>query len=223
MVDWEVTEEEFSEEDFKLPQTKSTIFLKRIFDITLALVALIFFLPIGSLLALSIVLEDRGPILYAQKRVGKGGRFFYIFKFRSMICKADKHGDLGGMRGMDWRITKVGALMRNTALDELPNLLNILIGDMSFVGPRPERPGAHRKLSQAIPGFENRVQITPGLICVGALCNVDTETWIQEMKREIHYDMFYVHKYSLLFDIILITAGLRTTLFLKWGTQERKL
>lgn len=222
-IQYEETDDQYKQEEFLIDKAQSTPILKRLFDITLSLLAILFFLPIAALLAFAIILEDRGPILYAQKRIGKGGTFFYLYKFRSMIVNADKHGDLGGVRGRDWRVTRIGQAMRDTAMDELPQLFNILVGQMSFVGPRPERPIHHRRLSAKISDFPLRAQVVPGLAGLAALCNTkERDTFIKEMRCEILYDLFYVRRQSVCFDAALVFAGVKTTLLKDWGTEKRK-
>ena len=137
--------------------------LKRSFDISLAGLGLILSSPLWALIAVAIKLEDGGPIFYGQPRVGKNCREFQSVKFRSMVADSDaKWGAMPAQEG-DPRITRVGRVLRATAMDELPQLWNIFRGDMSFVGPRPEWTELVKEFRQEIPGFDRRHAVTPGL------------------------------------------------------------
>ena len=142
-----------------LQKKKATLFFKRLFDICLSLILLVILSPIFLVLSICIKLEDGGPIFYRQQRITTYGRVFRIFKFRTMVMNADKMGPLV-TQDNDSRITKIGKKIRSFRLDEVPQLINVLIGDMSFVGPRPEVPGyadllegADRKILKLKPGI----------------------------------------------------------------------
>ncbi len=193
--------------------------MKRIFDFSLALVGLFVSLPLWFVFGLIIWLEDRGPVFYSQDRVGKGGMIFRSIKFRSMIFDAEK--DLGPVQAKknDPRITKMGSFLRKTAMDELPQLLNILKGDMSFVGPRALRTveiesadSSCAKTIFQIPGFKKRSSIQPGL--TGAAQVFASRSLPREEKFK--YDLWYVDNMSFWLDIRLMVKSLFTTFRAKW-------
>ena len=165
-----------------------------------------------------IYLEDGRPIFYFQRRVGKGGRVFKAIKFRSMVKDAEKYTGPVWAKENDARVTRVGRLLRATALDELPQVLNILKGDMSFVGPRPERPELMRKFSQEIPDFPLRLKVRPGLTGPAQVYgNYDSHP-----RKKLRYDLFYIKNMSPWFDIKLLFLSLYVTLKGKWETRSRK-
>ena len=137
-------------------------FLNRIFDITLASMLLIPTLPLLLITALLIKIYSPGPILYRQKRVGLNGQTFDVYKFRSMRSDAEKNGPIWASKN-DTRVTKVGKVIRLFRIDEIPQVINIFKGEMSFIGPRPERPEFVEKLSKLIPRYSERHKIKPGL------------------------------------------------------------
>ena len=143
-------------------ESKFYNFYQRTLDIILSLIGLIIGLPLILIFGLLIKLEDKGPMTYKQERVGKDGKVFYIYKLRSMRTDAEKFGAQWATKN-DPRITKVGNFIRKTRIDELPQLFNILRGDMSIIGPRPERPSFTIEFNKDIPGFINRLAVRPGL------------------------------------------------------------
>ena len=136
---------------------------KRIFDIICSLCGLIIGFPILVIFGIVIKLEDKGPIFYKQERLGKDGIKFYVYKLRSMRVDAEKIGGAQWAQKNDPRVTKVGNFIRKTRIDEIPQLFNILKGDMSLIGPRPERPELTYQFNQEIPGFVDRLLVKPGL------------------------------------------------------------
>ncbi len=195
--------------------------MKRIFDFSLALVGLFISLPLWFVFGLMIWLEDRGPVFYFQDRVGIGGRIFRSIKFRSMIFDAEK--GLGPVQAKenDPRITKLGRLLRKTAMDELPQLLNILKGEMSFVGPRALRTVEIESTDSSsvkpifqIPGFKKRSSIRPGL--TGAAQVFASRNLAREEKFK--YDLWYVDNMGFWLDIRLILKSVVTTFRAKWDT-----
>ena len=195
--------------------------MKRIFDFYLALVGLFISSPLWFIFGLIIWLEDRGPVFYFQDRVGIGGRIFRSIKFRSMILDAEK--GLGPVQAKenDPRVTKLGGFLRKTAMDELPQLLNILKGEMSFVGPRALRTveiestdSLSAKAIFQIPGFEKRSSIRPGL--TGAAQVFATRRLAREEKFK--YDLWYVDNMGFWLDIRLILRSVVTTFRAKWDT-----
>ncbi|WP_156495219.1 TIGR03013 family XrtA/PEP-CTERM system glycosyltransferase, partial [Oleiphilus sp. HI0128] len=138
--------------------------LKKLFDLTVASLILLLTWPFMLITAIAVKLESDGPILYSQTRVGLNGKEFSIYKFRSMAQDAEKDGKAVWATKNDARVTKVGAFIRNTRLDELPQLYNVFTGDMSFVGPRPERPQFVEELKEQIPFYDARHKVKPGLM-----------------------------------------------------------
>ncbi|HHJ36221.1 MAG TPA: TIGR03013 family PEP-CTERM/XrtA system glycosyltransferase [Gammaproteobacteria bacterium] len=178
---------------------------KRSLDILVVLTLLPIALPFTLMVSLAIFIESRGrgPILYSQTRVKQDGMLFKIYKFRSMVTDAEKDGVARWASKNDSRITQVGAFIRKCRLDELPQLYNVLNGDMSFVGPRPERPEFIEKLSQTIPYYEERHRVKPGLTGWAQICYAygDTE---EDSIEKLQYDLFYVKNYSVLLDLLIL-------------------
>jgi lipopolysaccharide/colanic/teichoic acid biosynthesis glycosyltransferase len=180
-------------------------FLKRPFDIAFSFVGIIVSLPLWILITLLVWIEDRGPIFYLQERVGKGGRLFNALKFRSMVINAEKEPVQAAAN--DPRITRIGKILRASALDELPQLVNILKGDMSFVGPRALRPEEKevdpgsdvRELSE-IPCYNKRHTIRPGLT---GLTQVYLPTYAPR-RQKFRYDLLYIKKQSFWLDLKII-------------------
>ncbi|RME80955.1 MAG: sugar transferase [Planctomycetota bacterium] len=184
---------------------------KRIFDIGLSSFGIILFFIPALIFALAIVLEEWGPVFYVQDRVGKDGKIFRFYKFRTMRVNAD---DLPPPENPedDYRITKVGRFLRRTAMNELPQLINILKGDMSFVGPRPDLPECVEKNSKELPRYHLRHKVRPGLT---GLAQVYAKKNAPE-RQKLRWDLLYVEKCSLKLDIILICRSVVRTLKGKW-------
>jgi lipopolysaccharide/colanic/teichoic acid biosynthesis glycosyltransferase len=201
-------------------------FIKRVLDITLAAIGLVLSSPLWLLVSLAIFLADRGPVLFLQKRVGKGGKEFRIVKFRTMkpIAKGETPHRVTDI-AKDPRVTRIGRGLRATALDELPVLLNILKGDMSFVGPKPlpyrvegwERM-RYDNIGQ-VPGYKKRGRVRPGLtgtaqVYVGKSASLS-------YRRRFHYDNLYVDRMSLWLDIKLIWLSFLIAFRGGWEHRER--
>ncbi|HAP19850.1 MAG TPA: exopolysaccharide biosynthesis polyprenyl glycosylphosphotransferase [Lachnospiraceae bacterium] len=182
-------------------------FFKRVLDLTISLIAMIPFAPVMLLVALAIKIEDRGPVFYKQKRVTLNGREFDILKFRSMIVDAEKGGYNMEMRanGKDPRITKVGSFIRACRIDELPQILNIIKGDMSIVGPRPERIENVAAYSDRIPEFEDRLKVRGGLTGYAQIYG----KYNTSAYDKVRLDLMYIENYSLFLDIKLIFMTLQ--------------
>ena len=187
---------------------------KRALDLILVLTALVPAAPVMALVALAIRLEDGGPIFYRQKRMTQNGREFDILKFRSMIPNAEKHSGAVLASENDPRITKVGRFIRATRLDELPQLLNILKGDMSIVGPRPERREIADRYRRELPEFDYRLKVPGGLTGYAQIYGKYNTTPADKLRL----DMIYIENYSLLLDIRLMLLTLRI-LFTRESTQ----
>lgn len=183
----------------KVSGSKFYLFIKRVFDIVAALGAgLVLLLPM-VIIGILIKLDSPGPVLYRQERLGKGGKPFLLLKFRSMRLDAEADGPQWAKEN-DERCTKIGQMLRQTRLDELPQLINIVKGEMSLVGPRPERAYFYDKFETYIPGFRNRLLVTPGLTGwaqVNGGYNLGPE-------EKIIFDMEYIEKRSVWMDILCI-------------------
>ena len=184
---------QFGAEEESLPAAVSAA--KRGFDIAVALVGILFTLPLWPLLALAIRLESPGPVIFRQLRVGRAGTnrtvLFEMWKFRSMRADAEKASGAVWAAKSDPRVTRVGWFLRKTRLDELPQLVNVLKGDMSVVGPRPERPGFYGKLERAIPFFAERTcGLRPGITGF-AQVRQGYDTCIDDVRRKVGFDHAY--------------------------------
>lgn len=183
--------------------------VKRVYDIFFAtffgLISLIF-LPF---LSLAIKLESKGPLILKQKRIGLGGKEFTAYKFRSMIDNAEKETGAQWAKEKDKRITRIGRIIRKTRIDEIPQFWNIIKGDMSFVGPRPERPEFVEILKQEIPFYNERHLIKPGLTG-WAQINFPYGASIEDAKEKLQYDLFYIKNQSIALDISTILKTLNT-------------
>ena len=192
---------------------------KRAVDIIAVLLILPLALPVMLLVSLAILVESmgRGPILYSQTRVKQDGELFEIYKFRSMVTDAEKDGVARWASKNDARITKVGLFLRKGRFDELPQLFNVLKGDMSFVGPRPERPEFIEKLAATIPYYEERHRVKPGLTGWAQICYSygDTE---KDAIEKLQYDLYYVKNYSVLLDMLILLQTAEVVLLSK-GAQ----
>lgn len=189
-------------------------FVKRAFDLTLSLFAAIVLSPIMLITALLIHLEDGGPVFFKQERVTLGGKRFMILKFRSMIVDAEKDGRPHPAGEKDDRITKVGNIIRATRIDELPQLLNIISGDMSIVGPRPERWEHVEKYSEEIPEFAYRLKVKGGLTGYAQVYGKYNTTALDKLKL----DLLYITNYSFLLDLQIIFQTVKI-LFVKESTE----
>ena len=182
--------------------------IKRLLDVVLSLIAVIIASPIMLVIAIAIKLEDGGPVFYKQKRATLGGDVFEILKFRSMIVDAEKPGQSIPATDKDPRITKVGNIIRATRVDELPQILNILKGDMSIVGPRPERVEHVEEYEKLIPEFGFRLKVKGGLTGYAQIYGKYNTTPYDKLRL----DLMYIENYSLLTDIKLILMTIRILL-----------
>lgn len=173
---------------------------KRTFDVIASLIGLIVGIPLIFIFGVLIKLEDNGPIIYKQERLGKDHKKFNVYKLRSMKTDAEKIGGAQWAKKNDDRVTKVGKFIRKTRIDEIPQLFNILKGDMSLIGPRPERPELTYKFNKEIPGFVNRLCIKPGLT---GLAQVNGGYDISA-EEKLKWDMIYIKKRSIFMDINIL-------------------
>jgi sugar transferase (PEP-CTERM system associated) len=185
---------------------------KRAFDVSVSVVLLIFTLPVMLAAALAIVFEDGGPALYRQERIGRGGVSFTLSKFRSMRVDAEAAGTPQWALNGDPRVTRVGAVMRKFRIDELPQLLNVLAGDMSFVGPRPERPYFVAALAEKIAFYAERHSVKPG-ITGWAQINYPYGASPEDAREKLAYDLYYVKNRTLFLDFLILLQTVRVILF----------
>lgn len=188
-----------------------TDLLKRSFDILVSSIFLALTLPFTLIAALLIKLESRGPILYRQERVGLHGRPFMVLKLRSMRQDAETGGSPQWAQVRDPRVTRVGAVIRKTRIDELPQLINVLRGNMSFVGPRPERPFFVDQLGREIPFYRERHCVKPG-ITGWAQINYPYGASLEDSRQKLSYDLYYAKNHGLFLDFIIILSTVRVIL-----------
>ena len=191
-----------------------TRLVKRTIDLTLALVMAIVALPLMAFTALIVWLDDGGPVLYRQERVGENGRTFVLSKFRSMRKDAESGGQPIWAKDGDDRVTRVGLFLRMTRLDELPQLWNVIRGDMSFVGPRPERPFFVERLSRAIPFYQQRHAVKPGLTG-WAQVKYRYGSSLEDAMEKLRYDLYYIKHLSVFFDLTIVFDTVKVVLFRK--------
>jgi len=187
--------------------------LKRAIEFVVALVGGVVLLPVELLIALAVALTSRGPIFIRQKRVGKNGSIFTLYKFRSMVAlaadgQAETQGAQWAMKG-DARVTPLGKFLRASHLDELPQFINLIRGDISFVGPRPERPEFVAKLEKQIPYYETRLLIKPG-VSGWAQLNHRADLDLADVKQKLQYDIYYLKNRSLILDLAIIVKTIKT-------------
>jgi lipopolysaccharide/colanic/teichoic acid biosynthesis glycosyltransferase len=163
------------------------------------------------LAALAIVLEDRGPVFYQQERVGRDGRMFQVLKFRSMRQDAERDGTPTWAAANDRRITRVGRIIRTLRIDELPQVLNVVKGDMSFVGPRPERAYFVEQLGREIPYYGVRHTIKPGITGL-AQVRYQYGASVEDAVQKLQYDLYYVKNNSLFLDLLILIDTVQVVL-----------
>jgi exopolysaccharide biosynthesis polyprenyl glycosylphosphotransferase len=185
--------------------------LRRGFDLALSSALLLITLPVLAITAVAIKLDSPGPVFYRQTRVGQHGRVFTLFKFRSMTVTAEQNGAVWAQKN-DPRVTRVGKFIRLTRIDEIPQVFNVLRGDMAFIGPRPERPEFVARLAQIIPHYNARAAIRPGITGWAQVSYPygasDEDSW-----QKLTYDLYYVRRRSLFLDLIILVSTVRVVLF----------
>ena len=192
---------------------------KRAFDLAVLLLAHLLLLPVvlavWTLIPLAIWLEDRGPIFYTQRRAGKGGRIFDLFKFRSMVVDAEQVTGAVWADEDDPRVTRVGRFLRARALDELPQIINVWRGELSLVGPRPERPELVAKFIQETPEFSRRLEVRPGLTGPAQVYG----RYASRPRNKLRYDTLYIRTMSPWLDLKLLFMSVIVTLRAKWQAR----
>jgi exopolysaccharide biosynthesis polyprenyl glycosylphosphotransferase len=187
------------------------LYFKRVGDILIASLLLIITAPVMIVTALLVKISSRGPVFYIQKRSGLRGKVFSILKFRSMTVSAEKEGIQLATKG-DARVTWIGKLIRPVRIDELPQLFNILRGDMSFIGPRPERPELIEQIIEKVPLFKKRLLVKPGLTG-WAQVKYAYVSQIEHMNIKLSYDLYYINNISILFDFKILLYTIETIIF----------
>jgi sugar transferase (PEP-CTERM system associated) len=183
---------------------------------SLALIGFVLSLPIALITAILIKLDSKGPVFYRQERVGKNGRSFEVIKFRSMKTDAEKDGTPIWAQSGDERVTRVGRIIRKIRIDEIPQFWNILKGEMSFVGPRPERPHFVSQLAQEIPFYDHRHLVAPGLTG-WAQTKYPYGGSVEDAKQKLQYDLYYIKNQSLSLDLVIVFDTVKTVLFGRGG------
>lgn len=192
---------------------------KRPFDLTVLVASHVLlspFLLLYPMIALLVWLEDRGPIFFRQQRMGRDGRIFSILKFRTMVPDAHQFGPDWTLE-FDARITRVGRVLRRTALDELPQLLSIWKGDMSFVGPRALAVSEQKRLEEQIPGFHQRLRVSTGLTGLAQIYNRDDDDHVK-----LGFDLEYIQRMSPFLDVKLLLLSVANTLRGRWDRRGKK-
>ncbi|MGI4718198.1 MAG: TIGR03013 family XrtA/PEP-CTERM system glycosyltransferase [Janthinobacterium lividum] len=187
-------------------------FMKRTFDLVCSTLILALTFPLMLLAALLVKMEDRGPVFYSQERVGKDGKTFFVHKFRSMRVDAEKAGKPQWAAQNDPRVTRFGNFMRKTRIDELPQILNVFKGEMSFVGPRPERPYFVEQLIEVVPYYNVRHSVKPG-ITGWAQVRYGYGSSAEDALQKLQYDLYYVKNNSLFLDVLILINTLKVVLF----------
>ena len=189
-----------------------TRFSKRLFDLVFASVAFVLAAPLTLLTALAVYLDSDGPVLYCQERVGEHGRRFTVFKFRSMRVDAEREGTPMWAKDKDDRVTRVGRFIRKTRLDELPQLWNVLRGDMSFVGPRPERAFFVEQLAKEIPFYQQRHAVKPG-VTGWAQVKYEYGSSVEDAMEKLRYDLYYIKHLSIALDLSIVFDTVKVVMF----------
>ena len=202
-----------TEEGFSLNTRGSLRRMKRVLDLCAAFILLVCTSPIMLLAALAVRFESPGPVIYSQRRVGLFGKTFTVFKFRSMRNDAEKNGAVWATKS-DPRVTKVGKFIRKTRIDELPQLWNVLKGEMSLIGPRPERPEFVEELEKEIPFYSLRHAVKPGVTAWAQVCYPYGSS-VDDSRRKLEYDLYYAKNMSLLLDIKIVLKTIGVILFPK--------
>jgi lipopolysaccharide/colanic/teichoic acid biosynthesis glycosyltransferase len=187
------------------PRTSRYGLVKVVFDLVLAVVLLVIAAPVIALMGLLVKLTSKGPAFYSQLRVGRNGRVFWIYKLRTMTHNCESQSGAKWATACDSRVTLLGRFLRKTHLDELPQLWNVLWGDMSLVGPRPERPEFFPGLEEQIPNYRDRLVVRPGLTGL-AQVQLPADTDIESVRRKLVYDRYYIEHMGLWLDIRLIMS-----------------
>ncbi len=195
---------------YRLFFKKGYVILKPILDYFVAIIALIITLPMFFIAGVMIKLTTSGPVLYFQERVGKDGRVFRLIKFRTMYVDAESQIGPVWAKKNDTRITPVGRILRKMHIDELPQLINVIKGEMGMVGPRPERPFFVKKFNEDISGYANRLSVKPGITGL-AQCYHKYDETIRDVKNKLRYDLIYIEKMCWMFDLKILFLTIKVS------------
>jgi sugar transferase (PEP-CTERM system associated) len=185
--------------------------IKRAFDVVVSMLLLVVTLPVMAVVAVAIAMESNGPVIYRQERVGHRGKKFILLKFRSMSHDAEKDGKASWASVNDSRVTGVGRFIRRARIDELPQLINVLRGEMSFVGPRPERPQFVSMLTEKIPFYAVRHSVKPG-VTGWAQVRYSYGATVEQTEKKLEYDLYYVKNHTLLLDLLVLLETIRVVM-----------
>jgi sugar transferase (PEP-CTERM system associated) len=187
-------------------------FLKRFIDISFSFIMLVMLLPVILATAILIKIDSKGPVFFLQSRVGQKRKIYNVFKFRSMIVDAEKQSGPVWAESNDDRITRIGKFIRKWRIDEIPQLWNVLKGDMSFAGPRPERDYFVKKLEDVIPYYSQRFSVKPG-VTGWAQVSYGYGASVEDAVEKLNYDLFYIKNMSIFMDLIIILRTIKIVLF----------
>lgn len=190
---------------------KTYAVLKRILDVAFSIAGVIVLSPLLLLLALAVKLTSKGPIIYSQTRVGKDGKLFEIYKLRTMKVDAEKDSGPVWARSNDNRLTPIGKFLRKSHMDELPQFINVINGDMSIIGPRPERPVFVDEFKKTIEGYQGRLAVKPGITGLAQVRHRYDAT-IEDVKKKLKYDLLYIKKMCLMSDFRIILRTFRVVI-----------
>jgi sugar transferase (PEP-CTERM system associated) len=198
-------------------RSRLNLAVKRALDLSFGLFGLVLSLPVMVIVAIAVKLDSKGPAIFRQERVGLGGKTFDVLKFRSMRVDAEESNGAQWAKKDDPRATRVGKFIRKFRLDELPQFINVIRGDMSFVGPRPERPVFVDQLGKKISYYDERHSVRPG-VTGWAQVQYPYGATVEDAYRKLEYDLFYLKNMSVLFDCVIVFQTVRTVLA---GTSAR--
>ncbi len=193
------------------PRFRMTPFMrsyKRLFDVAMSMIGLSLTAPFFPFIALAIIIDSRGPIFYKQLRVGENEQEFFVYKFRTMTADAEKDSGAVWAQKNDPRVTRVGQFMRKTRIDEIPQLFNVFRGDMSFIGPRPERMTFVERLTETIPFYSTRHFVKPGVTGWAQVCYPYGAS-DEDALEKLRYDLYYIKNYSIALDLKIILDTIR--------------
>ena len=193
-------------------KTRLTDAIRRVLDVGLSLTGLMLSSPLMALVALSIKLDSEGPVLFRQERVGKDGKVFTLYKFRSMYVNAEQLTGPVWASEDDPRVTRVGRMLRKIRLDETPQMFNVLIGEMSFIGPRPERPVFVNQLKEQLPLYALRFAVKPG-ITGWAQVKYSYGSTVEDALEKLQYDLYYIKNMSIFLDLLILLTSIQVVLF----------
>ena len=192
-------------------QNKLYLFFHRVLDLLFSAIGLVFGLLISPIIIVGNLVANRGPLFYTQTRVGRNGKHFKIYKLRSMVVNAEQTGAVYAAK-KDTRVTNFGRFLRRSRFDEIPQFINVIKGDMSVIGPRPERPVFVKELSKQIPFYEVRHLVKPG-VTGWAQVNANYGTTMEDALEKLQYDLYYIKRRSLFLDISIVIKTLSTIIF----------